>query len=119
MSNRRFPLPMKTWRIVLIAGLAHFGLWWFSYVVLLWFDFDVLGPSQLSPTLQIVYKMHRVLTFPLMFEPVNSLVRHLPPALVTATNGFVWAGCLGIVFCILKRVLTLKPSNCPLDRQSA
>lgn len=99
---------MKTARIVLLTGVAHFGLWWASYVILLWFDFDVLPASQLSTPLQILLQIHRMLTFPLMLDPVNSAVQNLPVALVTATNGVVWAGCLGSALYAYRRICQIR-----------
>src|SRR5678815_4678744 len=87
---------MKTSRIVLLIGVVHFVLWWLTYGVLLWFDYDVLGRAQLSPPLQVVFHIHQILTFPLMFDRMNSLVRHWPVAIATAATSCGWACCLGL-----------------------
>ena len=102
---------MKIFRITLLVGVAHFVLWWLSYGVLLWFDLDVLGSSHLSAPLQVVFHVHKVLTFPLMFDPVNSAVQHLPVTFVTAANGFAWAGCLGIALYGLRRIYHVRAAS--------
>src|SRR5215471_16479202 len=87
---------MKLMRVMAIVGLAHFAIWWLTYLILLWFDFDALGPSQSSTVLNIIYRLNHCLMFPLLLDPLRRVIQHWPLLPGVALASCVWAGFLSV-----------------------
>ena len=85
---------MKLMRTMAVFGPVHFAVWWLTYGTLLMFDFDVLGPSQSSAILNIVYHLNGALMFPLLVGPMRPIMGHIPLAPGVALASCIWAGCL-------------------------
>ncbi len=87
---------MKLIRMMVVVGLAHFALWWLTYFILLAFDFDVLGPSQSSIVLNIIYHLNHGLMFPLLVGPIRRIFEHWPLLPGVGIASCVWASCMSV-----------------------
>ena len=94
---------MKTSRIILIIGIAHYALWWLSYAAMSLSGYNPFIASSYSIFGRISFDVMSILSFPAILDTVYQLL-HQPPWPVAA--GFascVWAVCLGSLVYFVRR----------------
>jgi hypothetical protein len=86
---------MKTSRIILIIGVAHFALWWLSHAAMNLAGFNPFTPSSYSAFGRISFDIMSTLTFPLILDSVYSVLHGVPTVLFIALASCIWAVCIG------------------------
>ena len=100
---RRLRAFMKTSRIILIIGIAHFALWWLSYAAMHLAGYNPFTQSSYSVFGRISFDAMSILSFPAILDTVYRLL-HQPPTIVfVAFDSCVWALCLGSLVYIARR----------------
>jgi hypothetical protein len=94
---------MKTSRIILIIGIAHFALWWLSYAVTSLAGYNPFIPSSYSVIGRISYYTMMILTFPGILDSVFNLLHQPPLSVVAGFDSCVWALCLGSLVYFFRR----------------
>ena len=88
---------MKTSRIILIIGLAHFALWWLCQTVIYLKHFTpYTNVAYYSPPVgHAAFVMQTVLTFPLPMVAMYPEGHHLQTYLFVVFDSCIWALCVG------------------------
>jgi hypothetical protein len=94
---------MKTSRIILITGIAHFALWWLSYAAMNLAGYNPFTSSSYSVFGRISFDVMSILSFPAILDPVYHLLNQPPTVVFAAFDSCVWALCLGGLVYFVRR----------------
>jgi hypothetical protein len=86
---------MKTSRIILIIGIAHFALWWLSYAATNLAGYNPFTPSSYSVFGRISFDSMSILAFPADSDLIYNFLRQPPLPVLAGFASCIWALCLG------------------------
>jgi hypothetical protein len=86
---------MKTSRIILIIGIAHFALWWLSYAAMNLAGYNPFTPSSYSVFGRISFDSMSILAFPADSDLIYDFLRQPPLPVIAGFASCIWAFCLG------------------------